>query len=127
MPYNSRRAHLVPYGGTAMSSTRSDAFVLFGATGDLAYKKIYPALQAMIRAGELDAPIIGIARGGATLETLRARARDSLEHNGGVDEAAFARLSAGLRYVNGDYRDAGTYERLRAALGASSRPLHYLA
>jgi glucose-6-phosphate 1-dehydrogenase len=110
-----------------MPAERSDAFVLFGATGDLAYKKIYPALQAMIRAGELDAPIIGIARGGATLETLRARVRDSLEHNGGVDEAAFARLSAGLRYVNGDYRDAGTYERLRAALGASSRPLHYLA
>lgn len=110
-----------------MSSARSDAFVLFGATGDLAYKKIFPALQSMIRAGELDTPIIGIARGGATLATLRARVRDSLEHNGGVDEDAFARLSARLAYVNGDYRDPGTYERLRAALGTSARPLHYLA
>ena len=110
-----------------MSSAHSDAFVLFGATGDLAYKKIFPALQAMIRAGELDVPIIGIARGGRTLDTLRARARDSLEHNGGVDEAAFAKLSAQLAVVSGDYRDPGTYERLRAALGRSSRPLHYLA
>jgi len=110
-----------------MSSMHSDAFVLFGATGDLAYKKIYPALQALIRAGELDVPIIGIARGGGTLDSLRARARDSLEHNGGIDEPAFTKLSSRLAFVNGDYRDSATYERLRAALGASSRPLHYLA
>ena len=110
-----------------MSSTRSDAFVLFGATGDLAYKKIFPALQAMIRAGVLDVPIIGIARGAGTLDTLRERARESLAHNGGIDEAAFAKLVSQLRFVNGDYRDAGTYERLRTALGASSRPLYYLA
>jgi len=110
-----------------MSSMHSDAFVLFGATGDLAYKKIYPALQALIRAGELDVPIIGIARGGGTLDSLRARARDSLEHNGGIDEPAFTKLSSLLAFVNGDYRDSATYERLRAALGASSRPLHYLA
>ena len=110
-----------------MSSTRSDAFVLFGATGDLAYKKIFPALQAMIRAGELGVPIIGIARGAGTLDTLRERARESLAHNGGIDESAFGKLASQLRFVNGDYRDAGTYECLRAALGSSSRPLHYLA
>jgi glucose-6-phosphate 1-dehydrogenase len=110
-----------------MTSARSDAFVLFGATGDLAYKKIFPALQAMIRSGEAAVPIIGIARGGGTIETLRARARDSLEHNGGIDEDAFAKLSAQLAYVNGDYNNAGTYEQLRAALGAAARPLHYLA
>ena len=110
-----------------MTSARSDAFVLFGATGDLAYKKIFPALQAMIRSGEATVPIIGIARGGGTIETLRARARDSLEHNGGVDEHAFAKLSAQLAYVNGDYNDPRTYDTLRAALGTAARPLHYLA
>ena len=110
-----------------MSPPRSDAFVLFGATGDLAYKKIYPALQAMIREGDVDVPIIGIARGDGTIDTLRARARASLAHNGGVDEDAFAKLSSRLAFVNGDYRDPATYERLGAALASSSRPLHYLA
>jgi glucose-6-phosphate 1-dehydrogenase len=110
-----------------MPSPRSDAFVLFGATGDLAYKKIFPALQAMIQAGDLDVPFIGIARGDATVDTLRERAHDSLRDNGGVDEEAFAKLSARLALVNGDYRDAATYARLREALGSSSRPLHYLA
>lgn len=110
-----------------MTSARSDAFVLFGATGDLAYKKIFPALQAMIRSGEAAVPIIGIARGSGTIDTLRARARESLEHNGGIDEDAFAKLSAQLAYVNGDYNDPGTYDHLRAALGAAERPLHYLA
>ena len=110
-----------------MTSPRSDAFVLFGATGDLAYRKIYPALQAIIQSGEPDVPIIGIARGEGSLETLRARARDSLEHNGGVDEDAFAKLSARLTYVNGDYNDPTTFKRLRAALGRASRALHYLA
>ena len=105
----------------------SDAFVFFGATGDLAYKKIFPALQALIRGGQLDMPIIGMARAGWSLDRLRERARDSLEHNGGVDPAAFARLSERLQYVAGDYDDPGTYERLRAALGAAARPLHYLA
>ena len=84
-----------------MTSARSDALVLFGATGDLAYKKIFPALQAMIRAGELTTPIIGIARGDGSLDTLRARARESLVNNGGLDEDAFARLSAQLRFVLG--------------------------
>ena len=110
-----------------MTSAHSDAFVLFGATGDLAYKKIFPALQAMVRSGEAAVPIIGIARGGGTIETLRARARDSVEHNGGVDEDAFAKLSAELAYVDGDYNDSATYELLRKALGPASRPLHYLA
>jgi glucose-6-phosphate 1-dehydrogenase len=108
-------------------TTRSDALVLFGATGDLAYKKIFPALQSLMRSGELDIPVIGIARGGGSLDTLRARVRDSLEHNGDIDEDAFARLSAELAYVDGDYCDPSTYERLRGALGASARPLHYLA
>ena len=83
-------------------TTRSDALVLFGATGDLAYKKIFPALQSLMRSGELDIPVIGIARGGGSLDTLRARVRDSLEHNGDIDEDAFARLSAELAYVDGD-------------------------
>ena len=106
---------------------RSDAFVFFGATGDLAYKRIFPALQALIRAGQLEMPIIGMARAGWTLDKLRERARDSLEHNGGVDADAFATLSARLKYVGGNYQDPATYERLRQALGAAARPLHYLA
>jgi len=110
-----------------MTTTASDAFVFFGATGDLAHKKIFPALQALIRAGDLDMPIIGMARAGWTLERLRDRARDSLERNGGVDAEAFARLSAQLRYVDGDYADPATYQRLKQTLGAATRPLHYMA
>ncbi len=110
-----------------MSTARSDALVFFGATGDLAYKKIFPALQAMIRRGELDMPIIGVARGGWSLAKLRERARDSLEQNGGVDADAFAKLAAQLRYVDGDYNDAATYERIKQALSGAERPIHYLA
>ncbi|GAA0722987.1 glucose-6-phosphate dehydrogenase [Dokdonella soli] len=110
-----------------MTAIDSDAFVFFGASGDLAYKKIFPALQAMIRRDGLDIPIIGVARSGWTIDQLRERARDSLEHNGGVDEAAFAKLSALLRYVDGDYNDATTYANLKIALKDSQRPLHYLA
>ena len=105
----------------------SDAFVFFGATGDLAYKKIFPALQSLIREGMLDMPIIGMARAGWTLDRLRGRARESLEQNGGVDADAFAKLSARLQYVGGDYEDAATFERLHQAMGAAARPLHYLA
>ena len=105
----------------------SDAFVFFGATGDLAYKQIFPALQALIRAGHLDMQIIGMARSGWTLDKLRERARDSLEHNGDIDAGAFAKLSARLKYVGGDYQDPATYERLRQALDGATRPLHYLA
>src|SRR5947207_11695484 len=110
-----------------MAVPESDAFVFFGATGDLAYKQVFPALQALIRAGDLDIPIIGMARAGWTLDKLRDRARDSLEHHGGVDADTFAKLSARLKYVGGDYQDPATYERLRQALGAATRPLHYLA
>ena len=110
-----------------MPPPSSDAFVFFGATGDLAYKKIFPALQAMIRHGELDMPIIGIARAGWSLDRLRARARDSLQNNGGVDEAAFAKLAAQMRYVDGDYTEPATYERVCQALAGAQRPVHYLA
>jgi len=106
---------------------RSDAFVFFGATGDLAYKQIFPALQALTRGGQLDMPIIGMARPGWTLAKLRHRARDSLERNGGIDADAFAKLSARLQYVGGEYQDPATYERLRQALGSATHPLHYLA
>jgi glucose-6-phosphate 1-dehydrogenase len=105
----------------------SDAFVFFGATGDLAYKQIFPALQALIAAGHLDMPIIGMARDGWTLDKLRERARDSLKHNGGVDADAFEKLSARLQYVGGNYEDPATYGHLRQALGGAARPLHYLA
>jgi len=106
---------------------RSDAFVFFGATGDLAYKQVFPALQALIRRGGLDIPIIGVAKGTGGLEELVARARKSLEEHDGLDEAAFAKLRSRLRYVNGDYADAGTFAELRKSLGAARRPLHYLA
>ncbi|MEO6690386.1 MAG: glucose-6-phosphate dehydrogenase, partial [Dokdonella sp.] len=110
-----------------MTSARSDAFVFFGASGDLAYKKIFPALQAMIRRDGMDVPIIGVARSGWTVEQLQQRARESLEHNGGVDEAAFTKLCSLLRYVDGDYNEAPTYARIKTALAGSQRPLHYLA
>jgi glucose-6-phosphate 1-dehydrogenase len=106
---------------------RSGAFVFLGATGDLAYKKIFPALQSMIRRGHLDAPVIGVARG-SSLAALRERARQSLEHHPkGLDAKAFDRLMELMRYVEGNYEDPSTFERVRDALGAAKRPLHYLA
>ncbi|HMG32890.1 MAG TPA: glucose-6-phosphate dehydrogenase [Blastocatellia bacterium] len=105
----------------------SDALVFFGATGDLAYKKIFPALQNMIRRGTLKVPVVGVAKSGWTVEQLRARARDSLEKHGGVDEAAFDKLCGLLEYVDGDYQDLATFQRLRKVLGASANPAHYLA
>ena len=111
-----------------MSAPRSDALVFFGVTGDLASKKIFPALHAMARRGHLDVPVIGVARRGWTLERLQARARESIEqHGGGVDEAAFAELTSRLRFVGGNYEDEATYAALRKALGDTTRPLHYLA
>ena len=110
-----------------MAASRSDALVFFGATGALAYKQIFPALQSMIGHGSLKAPIIGVAKAGWSLDQLRARAHDSLEEHGGVDEAAFATLSSLLRYVDGDYQDPATFEELRKQLGDAKRPLHYLA
>src|SRR5258705_6836455 len=110
-----------------MNKLSSDAFVFFGATGDLAYKKIFPALQALIQRGNLDIPIIGVARAGWAVDQLRERARDSLEHFGGVDADAFAKLSALLQYIDGDYQDPATYDRLKQELNGAARPLHYLA
>jgi glucose-6-phosphate 1-dehydrogenase len=110
-----------------MNNTHSDAFVFFGATGDLAYKKIFPALQAMAKRGHLDVPVIGVAKAGWTLEQFRARARDSVEQHGGLDSRAFDLLSGRLRYVDGDYRDSATFERIRKHLGPAQRPAYYLA
>jgi glucose-6-phosphate 1-dehydrogenase len=110
-----------------MSEVHSDAFVFFGATGDLAYKKIFPALQAMAKRGHLDVPVIGVAKAGWKLEQLQARARDSLEKHGGLDPAAFGTLCGLLRYVDGDYQDPATFEAIRKALGSARRPAHYLA
>jgi glucose-6-phosphate 1-dehydrogenase len=111
-----------------MNVPKSDALVFFGATGDLAYKKIFPSLQAMVRRGTLDVPVIGVAKAGWTLEQLRERARDSLaKHGGGVDEAAFKKLLELLRYVDGDYNDDATFAALRKALDGAERPTHYLA
>ncbi len=106
---------------------RSDALVFFGATGDLAYKKIFPSLQAMVKRGHLDVPVIGVARSAWTLEQLRARARDSLETHGGLDPVAFEKLCGLLRYVDGDYADPATFQTIRTELGAAQRPAHYLA
>ena len=111
-----------------MSPVHSDALVFFGATGDLAYKKIFPSLQAMIKRGHLDAPVIGVAKAGWGLDQLKARAKDSLEkHGGGVDPTAFAKLTSLLRYVDGDYKDASTFQAIRKELGNAQRPAHYLA
>ena len=111
-----------------MNNTASDALVFFGATGDLAYKKIFPSLQAMMKRGNLNVPVIGVAKAGWSLDQLRARMHESLEkHGGGVDRAAFDRLCALLGYIDGDYRDAATYAHLREELKSARRPTHYLA
>ena len=111
-----------------MNAPHSDALVFFGATGDLAYKKIFPSLQAMIKRGNLNVPVIGVAKAGWSLDQLRARARDSVEkHGGGLDPAAFEKLCGLLRYVDGDYKDAATFQSIRKELGSAQRPAHYLA
>jgi len=110
-----------------MANVRSDALVFFGATGDLAYKKIFPALQAMIMRGNLQIPIIGVANAGWNVDQLRARAKDSLEKRGGLNPQAFEKLSGLLRYVDGDYNDPETFQRLRRELNDSRLPTHYLA
>ena len=115
-------------GEGAGRAVAADALVFFGATGDLAYKKIFPALQNMIRRGTLSVPVIGVAKSDWTLEQLRARARDSLAtHGGGVDEAAFDKLVGLLQYVDGDYQDLATFQQLRKVLGNAAHPAHYLA
>lgn len=110
-----------------MNALPSDALVFFGATGDLAFKKIFPSLQAMVKRGRLNVPVIGVAKAGWTLDKMRARAKDSLEQHGGLDPAAFAKLSDLLRYVDGDYNDASTFTAIKKALGGAERPIHYLA
>ncbi len=110
-----------------MSNVQSDAFVFFGATGDLAYKKIFPALQAMVKRGHLDVPVIGVAKAGWNLEQFQARAKDSLDKHGGIDPAAFGTLCRLLRYVDGDYKDPATFQAIRKALGSAERPAYYLA
>src|SRR6266571_2458299 len=110
-----------------MNDVHSDAFVFFGATGDLAHKKIFPALQAMVKRGHLDVPVIGVAKAGWNLEQLEARARDSLEKHGGLDPAAFRTLCGLLRYVDGDYQAPATFQAIRRELGSARRPAHYLA
>jgi glucose-6-phosphate 1-dehydrogenase len=113
--------------GIPVADIHCDALVFFGATGDLAYKKIFPSLQAMIKRGTLNVPIIGVAKAGWSLAQLQERARDSLEHHGGLDTAAFAKLMELLRYIDGGYEELETFTQLKKALGEAQRPAHYLA
>src|SRR3954469_22517190 len=110
-----------------MGNLYSDALVFFGATGDLAYKKIFPALQSMVKRGHLNVPVIGVAKSGWNLDQFRARARDSVEKHGGLDPEAFDKLSRLLRYVDGDYKDPATFDAIRRELGSAQRPAYYLA
>lgn len=110
-----------------MNQKDADALVFFGATGDLAYKKIFPALQALAKRGNLSVPVIGVAKAGWTLDQLKSRARDSVENYGGLDPAAFAQLSGCLHYIDGDYADPATFQLLRRELADAKHPLHYLA
>ena len=105
----------------------SDSFVFFGATGDLAYKQIFPALQQMILRDNFNVPIVGVAKSGWTIEQLQARVRDSLTQHGGIDEKAYTKLVQSLQYIDGDYQDPKTFEKLTKALGEARSPLHYLA
>ena len=110
-----------------MNAARSDAIVFYGATGDLAYKQIFPALYALAQRHGLDIPVIGVAKAGWDLDALQVRARDSVLAHGAIDEKAFARFASLLRYVEGDYRDPASFTALRRELGDARRPLHYLA
>jgi len=110
-----------------MADSRSDAIVFFGASGDLAFKKIFPALQAMVRRGNLDVPVVGVARSQWSLDQFKSRAKESLKKHGGLDPAAYAKLCSLLRYIDGEYVDAMTFAKLRQVLGESKRPLFYLA
>jgi len=109
------------------NSVHSDTLVFFGATGDLAYKKIFPALQAMVKRGTLNVPVIGVARTGWNLDQLKARAKESVEKHGGIDPDAFEKLSSLLRYVDGDYNDPATFKSLSQQLNSAQRPAYYLA
>jgi glucose-6-phosphate 1-dehydrogenase len=110
-----------------MTVPHSDALVFYGATGDLAFKKIFPALQAMVKRDHLNVPVIGVAKADWNLDQLKARARESVEKHGGLDAAAFDKLCGLLRYVDGDYKDPATFQSIRKELGSARRPAHYLA
>ncbi|MEO7189684.1 MAG: glucose-6-phosphate dehydrogenase [Vicinamibacterales bacterium] len=110
-----------------MAPQRSDALVFFGASGDLAFKDIFPALQGLAATGQLDMPVIGVARAPWTRDDLIARARESIEAHGGVQPEAFDKLARSLQYVRGDYQDEATFKNIREVLGSAERPLHYLA
>jgi glucose-6-phosphate 1-dehydrogenase len=110
-----------------MPEAHADALVFFGATGDLAYQQIFPALQALTRRGHLEVPVIGVAKPDWTTDQLRARARDSVTAHGGVDDEAFAKLAGRLSYVAGDYQASDTFDRLRHALDSAAHPVFYLA
>src|SRR5256712_13272495 len=110
-----------------MTDSHSDALVFYGVTGDLAFKKIFPALQAMVKRGQLDVPIVGVARSNWTVDQLRQRVRDSLEKHGGIDPAAFEKLSRLLRYVSVDYTDPGACRAIYGELKGAHRPASYLA
>src|SRR4051812_39836124 len=106
---------------------RSDALVFFGATGDLAYKKIFPALQSLVRRGRLNVPIVGVAKSGWSRDQLVERARASVTEYGGLDPEAFPKLVSQLQYVDGDYNDVSTFTQVREHLKDATHPLHYLA
>src|ERR1700754_485170 len=112
-----------------MNDVRSDALVFFGATGDLAYKKIFPAFQAMARRGKLDFPVIGVGRSGWDRNQLVERARASVTEHGGFDAHAFPILAERMEYLDGDYNDPATFDKLHGLLQKhdSKRPAHYLA
>jgi len=111
-----------------MTAPRSDALVLFGVTGDLAHKMIFPALYAMVKRGSLQVPVIGVALPEWTIAHLHQRVTDSIKRSGGIDnEGAFQHLLSLLRYVSGDYKDPGTFAAIREALGNARFPAHYLA
>jgi glucose-6-phosphate 1-dehydrogenase len=110
-----------------MSQIPSDSLVFFGATGDLAYKQIFPALQRLAKRGQLNMPVIGVAKSGWTLDQLKQRARESVEHEGGLDPEGFGKLVSVLEYIDGDYADPATFRQLRQKLGPAKHPLHYLA
>ena len=110
-----------------MTNVTSDALVFFGATGDLAYKQIFPSLQRLAKRNKLNGPVIGVAKAGWTLDQFKARAKDSVEKHGGLDPEGFAKLNAILEYVDGDYNDPATFTEVRKKLGDAKHPLHYLA
>ena len=110
-----------------MEAAQSDALVFFGASGDLAFKQIFPALLGLVSDEGVNVPIVGVAKAGWTVEQLQARAKDSIEQHGHADAAGLAKLLGLLRYVDGDYNDPQTFAQLKQALGAAKRPLHYLA